>query len=137
MFENLTEHLDMLKDSNYGEWEPKEQKGDGSLENPFQMPFVVYDRAVNSLIEAVYQFEREQPSFNLCRYHTILEEHGIEWGSDSMEKFDVSKVDGKCVMGLLMAAVRAERFCDGALLDFCKKGCVQKWLERLKELDEN
>lgn len=136
MFEKLTKHLDMLDGSQYGEWEPKEQTGDGSLERPFQMPFVVYDETVNSLIEEVYKFERECPEYDLCRYHSILEEHGIEWGSESMEAFDVSSADARCVMALIMGAVRAERFCDGALLDFFRKGCIQKWLERLKELDE-
>jgi hypothetical protein len=31
---------------------------------------------------------------------------------------DVSKSAAKCVIALLIGAVRAERFCDGALLDF-------------------
>jgi hypothetical protein len=34
-------------------------------------------------------------------------------------------------------SIRAERFCDGALLGFFEKGCVGKWLERLKEIDGN
>ncbi|MFQ8599328.1 MAG: DUF6508 domain-containing protein [Oscillospiraceae bacterium] len=37
------------------------------------------------------------------------------------------------VMALIMA-VRAERFCDGALLGFFKDGSIRKWLERLKEV---
>lgn len=54
-----------------------------------------------------------------------------------MEAFDVSAADGRCVMAMLMGAVRAERFCDGALLSMFKKNSIQRWLERLKELDEN
>lgn len=38
-------------------------------------------------------------------------------------------------MALITGAVRAERFCDGALLGFFKDGSIRKWLERLKELD--
>ena len=37
---------------------------------------------------------------------------------------------------LLWGAVRAERFCDGALLDFFESGSVLKWLEWLKTIDE-
>ena len=53
-----------------------------------------------------------------------------------MEAFDVSNADGRCVMAMLMGAVRAERFCDGALLSMFKKNSIQRWLERLRELDE-
>ena len=54
-------------------------------------------------------------SIRLTKYENILEQHGIEWGVDSMTDADVSVLDGKCVMALLMGAVRAERFCDGSL----------------------
>ena len=48
---------------------------------------------------------------------------------------DVSALDGKTVFALLLGAVRAERFCDGALMYFCESGCVLRWLERLRETD--
>ena len=52
-----------------------------------------------------------------------------------MSEADVSKLDAQCVMALIVGAVRAERFCDGALLGFFKDGSIQKWLTRLKEID--
>lgn len=136
MYENLTKHLVMLADSEYGEWGPKEQTGDGSMEHPFQMPFVVYDEIVEGLINEVYRFEEEHPEYGLNRYHEILEKHHIEWGDQAMTAADVSNMDGQGVMALLLAAIRAERFSDGALLDFLKRGLIQKWLERLVELDK-
>ncbi len=36
-----------------------------------------------------------------------------------------------------MGAIRAERFCDGALLSFFKDGYMLKWLKRLKALDSS
>ncbi len=36
----------------------------------------------------------------------------------------------------IVGAIRAERFCDGALLGFLENGCVVKWLERLKQIDD-
>lgn len=39
-------------------------------------------------------------------------------------------------MALLLGAVRAERFCDGALLDFFEDGSVKRWLLRLREIDD-
>ena len=39
-------------------------------------------------------------------------------GQQAMSGADVSELDGQAVMALLLGAVRAERFCDGALLGF-------------------
>lgn len=58
------------------------------------------------------------------------------WEKESMLKADTTKMDGKTVTALLMAAVRAERFYDGAVLNFLKKGAICNWLERLKAIDE-
>ena len=134
-YKELTEYLPKIKDIEFGKWYPEKQTGDGSLERPFQMPFVVYDDIVEGLIREVYRFEEEHPEYGLNRYHDILEKHNIEWGDRAMTEADVSKMDGQGVMALLLAAIRAERFCDGALLDFLRTGCIQKWLERLVELD--
>ena len=38
-------------------------------------------------------------------------------------------------MALLLGAVRAERFCDGALLGFFEDGSIRRWLLRLREID--
>jgi hypothetical protein len=54
-----------------------------------------------------------------------------------MEKADVSDLNAQCVLSLVMGAIRAERFCDGALLDFFESGCILKWLERLNEIDRS
>ena len=54
-----------------------------------------------------------------------------------MSAVDVSRMDGQGVMALIMAAVRAERFCDGALKEFFENGSIEKWLCRLKEIEES
>jgi hypothetical protein len=54
-----------------------------------------------------------------------------------MSEADVSGADVTCVLALLVGAVRAERFCDGALLRFFREGCIRRWLERLKEIDDS
>ena len=41
------------------------------------------------------------------------------------------------VVDLIYGAIRAERFCDGAILAFLKDGTIVRWLERLKTLDAN
>lgn len=89
---------------------------------------------VHHFIEDVYAFVDEDKDFELNHYYDILEKNGLKWGSKSMSEADVSRLDGKCIMAMIVGAVRAERFCDGALLGFFKDGSIRKWLERLKEV---
>ena len=85
----------------------------------------------------MYVFEEDHPEFELNRDGSILERYDIKWETQSMSTVDVSKMDGQGVMALIMAAVRAERFCDGALKEFFENGSIEKWLCRLKEIDES
>lgn len=136
MYESLTSFIPVLATDSYGEW-IVDKENDGTPEHPIQWPFVNYGETVVNLEKEIYHFDEEHPDFGLKRYGDILNASGIEWGTESMKRADVSSLDGKTVMALLLGAVRVERFCDGALLEFCKDGSVIKWLERLKELDED
>lgn len=136
MFEELVGLIDKIKDDSIGEW-IVDKENDGTLEHPMQMPFVVYSSVVRLFEQAVYGFEEDHPEFELNRYGSILERYDIKWETQSMSTVDVSKMDGQGVMALIMAAVRAERFCDGALKGFFENGSIEKWLCRLKEIDES
>ncbi len=135
-FESLIKYLPLLEDDNIGTW-IIDRENDGTPEHPIQMPFVNYSEMVHNFIKDVYDFEEKNKDFGLTRYGEILEKNGLEWGSKSMSEADVSSLDGQCVMALIMGAIRAERFCDGALLGLFKDGSIKKWLERLKEIDTN
>lgn len=74
--------------------------------------------------------------YGLYSYNDILFENGIEWDNVSMSEVDTSTLDGKCITALLMGAIRADRFSEGALLYFFETGTITKWLNRLKEIDE-
>ena len=78
-------------------------------------PFVVYGRAVSDLEKAIYRLIDKHKEMKLNRYGDILRKATIQWSGDSMRKADVSALDGRTVMAMLVGAVRAERFCDGAL----------------------
>ena len=134
-FENLIKYLPLLEDDNFGAW-VIDRENDGTPEHLIQMPFVNYSEMVHHFIEDVYDFSENNKDFKLTRYGEILEKNGLEWGSRSMSEADVSALDGQCVMALIMGAVRAERFCDGALLGFFKDGSIRKWLLRLKKLSD-
>lgn len=111
-------------------------ENDGSSERPMHLPFVSYSIAVSKLEEDIYKFAKESDEIVPSNYAEILQANGIEWNSDSMIKADASVLDAQCILALLIASLRAERFCDGALLGFIKSGAVTRWLKRLQELDE-
>lgn len=134
-FQKLTDYIPKLTRDEFGSW-IIDRENDGTQEHPIQMPFVNYSSVVDSFVEDVYQFMAANGDMELDRYSDILHENGIEWGNRSMSNVDVSSLDPQCIIALIMGAVRAERFCDGALLRFFEDGCILKWLQRLKGFDD-
>jgi hypothetical protein len=130
----LTKYISQLEKAEYGNW-IIDKENDGTVEKPIQMPFVNYSDIVSAFIHDVYTCKDDNEDMELNRYGEILEKNGLEWGIESMKEAEVSSLDAQCVMALILGAVRAERFCDGALLDFFESGCIEKWLNRLKEID--
>ena len=88
----------------------------------------------NGFIKDVYAFGEEFKDIGLTQYGIILKENGIGLDITAMANADVSKFDAQGVLALIMGAVRADRFCDGALLNFFKSGCITKWLKRLIDI---
>lgn len=131
----LTKYINLLKNDNAGEW-ICDKENDGSSERPIHVPFVIYSITVHRLEGDIYKFAKESDEIVPGKYAEILQANGIEWGYDSMMKADASVLDAQCILALLIASLRAERFCDGALLGFIKNGAVIRWLKRLQELDE-
>ena len=132
--QNILKYLPLLETDNFGTW-IIDRKNDGTPDHPVQVPFVGYSEIVCQFIADVYDFNDNNEEFELGRYGEILERNGIEWNSKSMSEADVSSLDEQCIMALIMGAVRAERFCDGALLKFFKDGSIKKWVERLTEIN--
>lgn len=134
MFESLTKYLPELdRAEGYGDW-VVDRESKGTMDDPIQMPYVNYERVVIEVEQAIYAFVDEHPEFELTRYSDILERDGLSWDGRVMSETDVSELDGQAVMALLLGAVRADRFCEGALLGFFEDGSVKRWLLRLKEV---
>lgn len=53
-----------------------------------------------------------------------------------MKCADVSSLDGRTVMALIIGTIRADRFCEGTLLTSFERWSIAKWLSRLKRIDE-
>ena len=135
MFESLTEHLPAIENAEgFGNW-VVDRESKGTMDDPIKMPYVNYRTTVADVEQAIYDFADKHPEYELTHYRDILERNGLDWGSQAMSGADVSELDGQAVMALLLGAVRAERFCDGALLGFFGDGSMRRWLLRLKEID--
>ena len=107
IYKSLTDFLPMLENDKIGD-RVIDRVNDGTPEHPIQMPVVNYTKNVRKVEDAIYDFEQIHPEYELNRYGNILKANGIEWGMDSMADKDVSELDGKCVMAMLMGAVRAD-----------------------------
>ena len=134
-YSSLISFIPRLKGKQYGEVYPKEQTGDGSIENPYQMPYFVYSNVVNEFVEEIHKFDKEHPEFQLNKYIDLLLINGLQWDEEIMTKAEVSELNGQAVMALILGAIRAEKFCSGALNDFLEVGSIDKWLKRLQELE--
>jgi hypothetical protein len=133
-FKPLTDFLNDIPCDNYGEW-TIDQDNDGFSENPRQMPYVVYSEIADKFINAFYLFKDEHLEYSLNNYRDILNANGMEWSTESMSQADVSKLDEQAVLALICGAIRADRFSEGALLNFFERGSIGRWLMRLSEID--
>lgn len=135
-FDIFTKYINRIQADSLGKW-VIDKENDGTPEHPIQMPFVDYSEMVHNFIDDVNKFEVNNKDMDLTSYGDILEQNGCSLGTESMKSADILNLNAQCVLALIMGAVRAERFCDGALLDFFESGSVLKWLERLKTIDES
>ena len=83
-----------------------------------------------------YIFVQQNPEYNLKDYQSVLEKHSLKWTEESMKSADVSNLNDQTVLALILGAHRAERFTDGVLETFIIGGYIDKWLSRLKTIDD-
>lgn len=134
-FAVLTKYINELEEAEvFGEW-VVDRKNDGSLERPIQFPFVNFSKVSDMFVVEFYKFSESHPEYELQQYGDILERNGLKWDNALMRRADVENLDEQVILALIMGAIRAERFCDGALLGFFEDGYMLKWLKRLKEID--
>lgn len=135
MYESLTELIPELDSAyEYGTW-VVDRKHKGTANDPIHFPYVSFGPVMWDFDRRVYTFVDGHPEYDLAHYNDILARSGIEWSTESMEGANASKLDGQTVMALLVASLRADRFCEGALLGFFESGAIRRWLIRLREID--
>jgi hypothetical protein len=132
-FKVLTKYIGKISaTASLGEW-IIDTENDGSPDHPIQFPFVNYNGLVRDFEQEFYQFSEAHPEYELTRYGEILEKNGFQWCDEDMHSADLQNLDDQGILALIMGAIRAERFCDGALLGFLKDGSLTAWLKRLKD----
>ncbi len=94
------------------------------------------DRLLSLMIYDIDYFMFENKELRLNRYHEIMNKQGIQWNHDSMTKADVTKLDFITVLALIVAAYRADHFCEGAFEDFVREGHVERWLKQVDKMTE-
>lgn len=110
---------------------PNPQPENGSKENPFIVPYVSYDEIAMQFYQDIYAVCDEAKIY----YSGILEKYGID-KIPNLEDYDVSSVDADLLLCLMMHVTRRDRFCEGYFNRFIEAGILDKWLSRLKEIDE-
>ena len=133
-FDGLTKYIPLIESDEIGHWQV-DHENDGTTEHPIQLPFVKFSEMVCQFTTDVGAVVEQYPELGLTCYQEILEQNGIKWELKSMSGAIVEDLDARCICALLVGAVRAERFCDGALLAFFKNGSITRWLQRLKAID--
>ena len=130
-FKPLTDFIDGLSSESPGEWVKGKKLPNGSI----QLGYVNYSELVVSFIEKFYAFSKAHPEYNLTNYKEILEENTVKWDADDMRLINPKKLNAQCILALIMGAICADRFCEGALLGFLEDGSMVKWLEQLKKIE--
>lgn len=134
-FSRITKYIPLLeKTEHFGEW-VVDRENDGSEAHPMHMPFFHHGDLMRNIIDEVYALDCEKLHI-ASQYSAILEANGIEWNQKSMREADASQLDARCIFALIIGAIRADRFCEGVLNCFFADGSILRWLERLKELDD-
>lgn len=136
-FKVLTKHIGKIAKADvYGEWRPVREK-DSIPKHVIHLQGLAYNDVVDSFTADFHSFAMSHPEYQLTSYRSILESYGIQWDMESMRNVDVAALDEHGLLALLMGAIRADRFCEGALLGFFENGCILRWLKRLKSIDDS
>ena len=135
MYESLTALIPAIEKGEFGEW--SKQTGDGSEENPLVFCHIEYSEPVNKLLDELRVFSHTHAEeMNLRYYPGIEADIQARWQGKNLFDIDVSLLDGRLTIGLLLIVISMCRFNDEYFLECCESGCTLRCLKRLKEIDE-
>lgn len=153
MFEMITHLLPTLQDAVLSQLD-KTRTDENGLYSFGSLNFSLYHNwFINDLAYAVDVFESNYPEYDLENPEKYLQKAGIELAEEAIRKADVSEMDGITVMALLEGIYKLcgiisennkkfltdpnyELCLDDPLLDIFLDFSIERWLLRLKEIDD-
>ncbi len=135
MYETLNAFIPFMQSGPFGKW--CERVGDGTPENPYVMCHIMYDEQITRFNHTLIEWEREHTESGRFNFIEIVENSGIKFNVDSLSTEDFSTWDGITVLAMMRYVFSMERRSDGLVLEFCQNGCFLRWLQRLKDIDDN
>ncbi len=130
MYEQVTAYLGKLKPAH---WKYPKDQGDGSHENPYKPGWPEYDEITKEFMHKMYEFVPNGGQ----NYDEVIHNATGADGQGDLTKVDISNIDGDIILYMIFSRVRGERFSDGLFGSYVADGTMNKWLNRLKELDES
>lgn len=135
MYESLTKYIPALSQDRIGIWVfPNTEDGIPDCWAN-EVPYIKYSTTFIEFIEDIYTFVETHEELELSTFEDILRDNGIDWSAVSLTNAPVEYLDARCILALLVAAVRLERSYEGVLLVFFEDGVILKWLRRIEEID--
>ena len=134
-YERLFQFIPWLQEDDAGEW-VFDKENDGSPEHPKHAPYFRYSNTVNRFLDALFAETKKLSEDGPFPCYEIVMESGLSWHEADLEETDVSHLPAKTILAMISVIVAGERFSDGAIARFIGNGCIVRWLERLKEIDE-
>lgn len=108
--------------TDFGQWE--EIKGNGTLESPYSFPHVIY----SEIVDEFCRITNRMPIMIIFPW--------MQWDElDNYVKnneFDFDSIDIPTKCKVISATIRAERFCEGAILSKFKSGQILRILKSIK-----
>lgn len=126
MYEQVTSYLGKLKPAH---WNYPDQKD--AEQNTFIPGWCEYDEITSEFMHKMYEFV---PNSGQNYDEVIYKATGIDCHED-MSKADISKTEGDIILYMIFSIVRRERFSDGLFGRYVANGTIDKWLNRLQEID--
>ncbi len=136
-FKVLTKYIGKFTDITSCGEEGVDNENDGTSEHPIHASYVYYSELVLLFIQEFYEFSYSHPEYELTNYDAILEKNGLKWEGEQICGANTEKIEAQGILALIMGAIRADHFCEGAFYAFFKDGFILKWLKRLKAIDCN
>jgi ADP-ribosylglycohydrolase len=133
------DYLDVELRRIYREWEKRTKKMPPLGQFAFITKYIgkLYDaKIIDSFNGEFNYFKTLHPEYELDKYSEILEKNSLKWNASSMQSADVGSLDEQCALALITAVFRVDHFSQGTVDEFAKAGYIDKWLGRLKAIDD-